>query len=326
MKYTQLTQKERYHLEVLNQEYSSITLVAKMLGRSKSTISRELRRNKNKEGRYEAENAINLAKSRKQRHIPSKVTYEAQKIIREKLEIYWSPEQISAYLKKWHQVFVSYELIYQYISKDRKDGGTLYKLLPHRGEKYKKRNIKNNRRIWKVAKKRKSINDRPVHISEKKEFGHWEGDTVESNGHRGGVGTFVEMRSKFTIISKVSDKTAESMKKAIIGSFPYESRVIKTLTVDNGTEFALHDQISKSIGVPIFFANSYSPWERGLNENTNGLIRRRFPKGTNFNSLTQREITEWQNLLNERPRKSLGFKTPKEVFLEECSRERTYHV
>jgi IS30 family transposase len=236
----------------------------------------------------------------------------------------WSPEQISGRLKIQYNIKISYELIYQYIDRDRKAGGSLYKYLPHRGKKYKKRNIKTRKRVWKTAAKRKPKSKRPPEATERKEIGHWEGDTIEGKRHQSGLGTFVDRKSTFTIIRKVRNKSAEEMKNVILKSFNACPDVIKTLTVDNGGEFALHDKISISLGMGVYFAPPYSPWERGLNENVNGLIRRFFPKGTDFKLVPEWEVTKVQNLLNERPRKNLGFKTPKEVFISELMKQEKY--
>ena len=323
-KYTQLTERERYSLELLKQECYTQKMIAERLCRHKSTVSRELKRNRDVNGYYFAGVAVEKTKERRKRIIPTKFTDIVKDVIKEKLEIGWSPEQISAHLKKEHSASISYELIYRYVDKDRKSGGTLYTLLPHRGQKYKKRNIKTRRKIWKSAVKRKSISERPAKDSLKKEVGHWEGDTVESKGHRGGIATIVDMKSRYTIIRKVRDKSSEEMKDAIVGSFRNCPEIIKTLTVDNGNEFALHDKISKELNTQVYFAEPYSPWERGLNENTNGLIRRFYPKGTDFTKVTERELIKVQYLLNERPRKVLGFKTPKEVFIEDLAKKEKY--
>jgi|AntAceMinimDraft_15_1070371.scaffolds.fasta_scaffold41419_1 IS30 family transposase len=321
--YTQLTCKEKWHIELLLQEDYGNNDIALRLGRSKSTISREIRRNKDSKNNYSADRACKLASERCKRMLPDKFTARAKSIIRVKLEIGDSPEQISAHLKK-ENTFISHELIYQYIDKNRKVGGVLYKLLPRRGNKYKKRNVKNNRRVWQTAKKRNPISERPAIASEKIEVGHWEGDTVESKGHKGGIGTFVDIKSKFVIIRKLNNKSSFAMKNAIINAFNKSPEIIKTITLDNGTEFALHDEISRELNTSIYFANPYSPWERGLNENTNGLIRRFYPKGTDFSDVSDTEILRVQNLLNERPRKTLGFKTPKEVLTKELFNRKEY--
>jgi len=268
---------------------------------------------------------MKMAAERRKRVIPSRFTEKAKNLIKEKLKMGWSPEQISARLKRDHKIKISYELIYQYIDKDRKNGGNLYNYLPHRGKKYKKRNIK-TRKVWKSAVKRKPISERPAKVAKKKEIGHWEGDTIVGKDHRGGLGTFVEMKSMYTVIRKVRDKSSEEMKNAILKSFNGCSDIMKTLTVDNGTEFALHDKISEGLGTGVYFATPNSPWERGLNENTNGLIRRIFPKGTDFTRVSEREIIRVQYLLNNRPRKRLNFMTPKEVFIKEIMKIEKYKI
>ena len=320
--YSQLTDKERYSIDLLLQENYIQKEIAERLGRSESTVSREINRNK-LEGKYISERAIKLTTMRRFRERKSKFTERVENIIREKLEIGHAPEQISAFLAQ-KIIFISHELIYQHIDHDKKKGGTLYKLLPRRGEKYKKRNIKNRGRIWKKAKERNPISERPAVASQKTEVGHWEGDTVESRGHKGGIATLVDIKSKYTIIRKVMNKSSEEMKNAIVSSFINYGSVIKTLTLDNGTEFALHDKIEEELKTKVYFANPYSPWERGLNENTNGLIRRFYPKGTDFSTVTDEELLRVQSLLNERPRKTLDYKTPKEVFTSELLMRKEY--
>lgn len=322
-KYTQLTDKERYHLELLMQGCATQKMIAEELGRDKSTISRELKRNR-LGASYSSDTAIKKTKERRKRVIPTKFTEIVKDKIEEYLKSHWSPEQISGRLKKDKIASISHELIYQYIDKDRKAGGVLYTYLPHRGKKYKKRNIKARRMNWKTVKPRKSISERPAKVSHKKEAFHWEGDTVEGKGHVGGVATLVDMKTKFLLIRKVRDKSSVEMKDVIINSFINCPELMKSLTVDNGSEFAFHDVISKDLNADVYFANPYSPWERGLNENTNGLIRRFYPKGTDFTKITERDLLKTQYMLNDRPRKCLGYKTPKEVFIKEVFKNHNY--
>ena len=324
-KYTQLTEKERYHLELLLQDPASCSQnqIAKRLDRHRSTISREIKRNRSQNGKYNSEVASRFALARCKRELPSKFTDLSKDIIEDKLKIGSTPEQISAYLTRGNIASVSHELIYQYIDKDRKNGGILYRLLPRRGKKYKKRNIKAKIK-WKNVVKRISIDKRPAKNTLKKKVGHWEGDTIEGRRHRSGLGTFVDMKSKYVVIRKLKGKSSEEMKNALIGSFINCSELINTLTVDNGGEFALHNEVSSRLEAKVYFAHPYSPWERGLSENTNGLIRRFFPKGTDFNKISEREILRVQDILNNRPRKILKFKTPKEVFMKEVFRKKKY--
>jgi len=323
-KYTQLTIRERYTIEDLFQGRKSQKYIAEKLGRSRSTISRELRRNRDENSIYHAETAEELALKRCKRKRFKNLTELAKSVIERKLIIHWSPEEIAETLKSKYNINISHEMIYQYLDFDRNSGGIFYKLLPHRGAKYKKRNIKTCKRVWRTAKARRSIDERPPIVEDNSEIGHWEGDTVESKSHHGGVGTFVDRKSKFLIIRKVKDKSSLEMKNAVLSGFKNYSKIMKTLTVDNGTEFALHDQIEKELKTKVYFTHPYSPWERGTNENTNGLIRKFYPKGTDFSQVTDEDILRVQNLINERPRKSLNYQTPKEVIYKELLLNNNY--
>lgn len=314
-------------IEDLIQEGKTQNYMAEKVGCDKSTISRELARNRDKNGIYCAESAKDLAQNRCQRERFKEFTESVISIIKDKLIKHWTPEQISVNLKEQKNVHISYELIYQYLEFDREQGGDMCKLLPHRGKKYKKRNIKGQKKkksVWKTAKKRKSIEDRPSIVAEKTEIGHWEGDTVESKKHQGGIATFVDIKSKFLVIRKVKDKSSICMKVAVVSAFKNFPNIAKTLTLDNGTEFALHDQMEKELNTKVYFAHPYSPWERGLNENTNGLIRKFYPKGTDFSEYTDEDILQVQNLINDRPRKLLNYQTPKEVLYKELLLKHSY--
>ena len=323
-KYSQLTLRERYTIDDFSQPGHTQSFISEKVGFNKSTISRELRRNKNDLGDYVAETASELSKARRKRVRFRAITDEAAREIEEKLIDHWTPEQISAHLRIEFHIFASYELIYQYIAFDRGNGGKLHRLLPHRGDKYKKRNVKTSRRNWKEAKKRKSIEDRPAMANDKKEIGHWEGDTVEGKAHKGGLGTFTDRKSMFLVMGKVADKSSESMKNMIIEHFRHYPLIVKSMTVDNGTEFALHDEIEKALKTKVYFAHAYSPWERGLNENTNGLIRRFYPKGTDFSEYSDADILRVQNSLDDRSRKTLNWKTPRQVLYEELRANNSY--
>ena len=314
-------------IEYFIQEGKTQNYISERLGRDKSTIFREIARNSDNNKIYHAESAVGLARGRCQRERFKNFTESVIEIIRGKLEDHWAPEVISVHLKEEETVDISYELIYQYLEFDREQGGDMCKLLPHRGKKYKKRNTKGQKKQkngWKTAKKRKSIEDRPPIVAEKTEFGHWEGDTVESKGHKGGIATFVDIKTKFLIIRKLKNKSSICMKDAVVSAFENFPQIAKTLTLDNGTEFALHDQMEKELNTQVYFAHPYSPWERGLNENTNGLIRKFHPKGTDFSEYTDADILQVQNLINNRPRKSLNYKTPKEVLYNDLLLKHTY--
>lgn len=321
--YKHLTDKERYKIEFFIQEKLLQKEIAERLNKDKSCISRELNRN-SVNGVYIAETAIKLTEERYQRETFKKFTEAVKEEILEHLKDHWSPEQISGRMKKDKIASISHEHIYQYIDEGRKSCGNLYLYLPHRGKKYKKRNIKGRKKIWKTAKPRTSISERPSKVSAKKEAFHWEGDTVESKGHSGGIATFVEMKNKYTLLRKVEDKSADTMKNVIINSFTNCVDFIRPLTLDNGTEFALHDVIAERLNTTVYFANPYSPWQRGLNENTNGLLRRFYPKGTDFSNISERKLLKTQDMLNNRPRKCLDYRTPSEAFMKEVLKSQAY--
>lgn len=323
-KYRQLTMRERYTIEDLSQLGHTQNFISEKLGCHKSTISRELRRNKDALGDYVAETAGALSKARRRRSRFRGITKEAENVIEEKLIAHWSPERISSCLRIVHGIRVSHESLYQYIAFDRARGGSLHRLLPHRGEKYKKRNLKSSRTVHKTAKPRKSIEDRPSAAAERRELGHWEGDTVEGKAHKGGLGTFVEMKSMFLVMGKVKNKSSEAMKNMVVERFRHYPPIVKSITVDNGAEFALHDEIEDALRTEVYFAHPYSPWERGLNENTNGLIRRFYPKGTDFSEYSDADIQQVQDALNDRPRKTLNYKTPRQVLCEELRAGNSY--
>tara|TARA_B100001964_G_C14096945_1_gene537456 strand:+ start:66 stop:1013 length:948 start_codon:yes stop_codon:yes gene_type:complete len=306
--YKQLTYEERYTLMSLKKAKFSNKKIAIFLNRAVSTIGRELKRNKGKRY-YSAKQAHSFYISRRQiPKVNSKLTEQIKSIIDYKLaQKKWSPEQISNHLKEIN-LSVSHELIYQYVHKNKLSGGILYKSLRRTGKKYRKRNI-NKIRI----KNRVSITERPGIVSKKQRFGDWEGDTIIGKGHKSSVLTLVERKSKFLLIRKLANHSSEELNNAILKSFKKAKGLFKTLTVDNGLEFAGHEKITNNLDGDVYFANPYSPWERGLNENTNGLIRQFFPKGTDFNNILEDEVLHVQHLINSRPRKTLGYKTPYEV-------------
>lgn len=318
MHYTQLTDKERYNIEFLLQAGYKQKDISKKLFRSRSTISRELKRNSISD-RYNASLAIGFSRERcksKREHFKHITGFVHDKIS-DRLTDKWTPEQISSYLKLEYGISVSHEQIYQYINNDRHLGGKLYLKLPHRGKKYKKRNIKMRKKFPNGAEKRRPISECPSKDVLKRQIGHWEGDMVEGKGHRSGLGTFVDIKTKFVVIRKLNSKSSQEMKDVINKNFRRCPELISSLILDNGREFALHGDISRKLSTDVYFADPYAPWQRGLNENTNMLIRRFFPKGTDFNKISEREVQKVQNLINSRPRKTLGFKKPRDLFIKE---------
>ena len=311
-KFTQLTLKERYQISAyIKVGYTQIQ-IANSLGISQSTISREIKRN-SFEGTYKPELAEQFSFHRhKFKTKNKKLTRKVMNYIKDKLKLDWSPEQISGVMKKDKLPSVSHETIYKYIYTNKHHGGKLYLKLRHKNKKYHKRGNEYNSRG--VIKNRVMIDKRSKVVEHKKRIGDFEIDTVIGKNHVGALVTVVDRASKFTLMKKVSSKKASEVTKALIEMLYPIRAITHTITSDNGKEFAYHEEVSKALDAKFYFANPYHSWERGLNEHTNGLIRQYLPKKTDFTKVKRKEIREIQNRLNHRPRKSLGYKTPFEVF------------
>jgi len=308
--YTQLTQEERYQIYILKKAEYSQAEIAELLGRDKSTISRELRRNRGLRG-YRPDQAHNLALMRRvdkaQPRLGKEIWQQVEVLIREE----WSPEQIVGRVAMEQGVSISHEWIYQYIYADKHSGGNLYRYLRCKKVRRKRYGIYSRRG---TIPNQVSIDDRPAIVDSKRRFGDWEGDTVIGKGHRGALVTLVERKSLYTVIRSVLHKTAKAVRSAVVdGLTPYIDWV-HTITYDNGREFADHEGMASDLDARIYFAHPYASWERGLNENTNGLIRQYFPKDRDLTTVTMHEVEEAMDKLNHRPRKSLGYRTPYEVF------------
>ena len=310
MSYKQLTQEERYQIYALNKAGHDQATIAGILDRNPGTISRELRRNRGLKG-YRPQQAHNLALRRRydkaQPRIGNQVWQLVEALIREE----WSPEQIVGRVAMEQGVSISHEWIYQYIYADKHSGGDLYRFLRCQKVRRKRYGIYSRRG---TIPNQVSIDDRPAIVESKRRFGDWEGDTVIGKGHRGALVTLVERKSLYTVIRSVLHKTAKAVRGAVVdGLTPYIDWV-HTITYDNGREFADHEGMARDLEANIYFAHPYASWERGLNENTNGLIRQYFPKDRDLTTVTKYEIEQAMDKLNHRPRKSLGYRTPHEVF------------
>jgi IS30 family transposase len=311
-KYRRLMFEDRCQIYALSKRGASQESIASILGVSQSTVSRELRRNRGQRG-YRFKQAEVKAQARQAiRSKPRKLTAPVRRKIEMKLrQMRWSPEQISGWLIV-QGVKLSHERIYQMIWRDKRDGGDLWRSLRRRGKRYNKRAGKNAGRG--LIPNRIDISERPAIVARKARLGDWEGDTVVSAGHKGGLLTLVERKSRLTKISKLRRSTARATKTATVRRLKPIGDFVHTITFDNGKEFAAHQDIAAALKAKIFFATPYHAWERGLNENTNGLIRDFFPKGTDFSTISNTEVAKVERLLNARPRKSLGFRSPQEVF------------
>ena len=308
-----LTLGERYTISVLLGEGYSNTNIAKHLLRDRSVIHREIKRNQLR-GVYNAEKADKLAANRsKVTHITVKFTAELRDLITDKLLLDWSPEQISDHLKREYEKSLSTQRIYDFVYADRRAGGTLYKHLRQSRKRRKKYGSKDFRG---QIKDRVSIEERPSIVEDKSRIGDFEIDTVIGKDHQGALVTIVDRMSKFTLIGKVDSKEADGVANMLISLLkPYKS-IVHTITADNGKEFAAHRKVTESLECEYYFAHPYSSWERGVNENCNGLIRQYAPKGSSFDNVDQARVDFIMERLNNRPRKTLGYKTPSEVFFE----------
>ena len=311
-RYRRVTYEDRCQIYALSKGGTGQESIASVLGVSQSTVSRELRRNRGQRG-YRFKQAEAKAQARQAiRSKPRKLTASVRRKVEAKLrQMRWSPEQISGWLRD-QGIKLSHERIYQMIWQDKRDGGNLWRSLRRRGKRYNKRAGKNAGRG--LIPNRIDISDRPAIVARKARLGDWEGDTVASAGHKGGLLTLVERKSLLTKISKLRRSTARATQRATVRRLKPIGNFVHTITFDNGKEFAAHQDIAHALKAKIFFATPYHAWERGLNENTNGLIRDFFPKGTDFSTISNAEVAKVERLLNARPRKSLGFRSPQEVF------------
>jgi IS30 family transposase len=287
--------------------------IAIEVGVSPSTVSRELKRNRRWNYVYCPDQATSCYKQRrKSSRKPIKFTNAVRDIITEKLQLDWSPEQISGYGKR-HDLFkISHERIYQYVLADKISGGKLYLHLRYGKKKYRKRYGSPKRTH--TIKNRVFIDDRPEVVNQKLRLGDWEIDTIIGKDSQDAIVTIVERLSKKTVIGHVTTKRAQEVSEEVISLLSPIKPYVLTITSDNGTEFSQHELIAKGLDASIYFAHPYHSWERGLNENTNGLIRQYIPKGSSFSDLTPERIKEIESRLNSRPRKSLNYATPNEIW------------
>ena len=308
--YTQLTQEERYQIYILKKAEYSQTEIAELLERDKSTISRELRRNRGLKG-YRPRQAHNLALRRRYDKAQPRIGNPVWQLVEALIRDEWSPEQIVGRVELEQGVSISHEWIYQHVYTDKRSGGNLYRFLRCQKVRRKRYGLYSRRGC---IPNQVSIDERPAIVDAKRRFGDWEGDTVIGKGHRGALVTLVERKSLYTVIRSVIHKTAAAVRKAVADGLAPHIDWVHTITYDNGREFADHEGMASDLETRIYFAHPYASWERGLNENTNGLIRQYFPKDRDLRTVTTREIEKAMDKLNHRPRKSLGYRTPYEVF------------
>jgi transposase, IS30 family len=291
------------------------TQIAANVSCHKSTISRELRRNRGLKG-YRPYQADELAFDRQCATYRSRIAWQTWQQVEQLLRQDWSPEQIAGQLKLTKQPTVSHEWIYLYVYADKRRGGSLHRHL--RSQKKQRKRYNGYIRRGQIPN-RTSIDKRPKIVASKGRFGDWEADTIIGARHKGGILSVVERKSKLIRLRKLSTKSAAEMKDASVALLAPLAAKVHTITVDNGKEFCDHQLIAAGLQARIYFAHPYASWERGLNENTNGLVRQYFPKKYDFTKITNQDLQQVEDLLNNRPRKSLGYRTPNEVFFKQRS-------
>ena len=313
MTYTQLTQEQRYQIYALMKANFNQQQIAFELRIHPSTISRELRRGRGRRG-YRPRQAQQLAESRAAtRHRP-RISASTWAVVESLLLKEWSPEQISGRLKLEKQSTVSHERIYQYIYADQRAGGGLHLHLRCRKKRRKRYGTYSRRG---QLPNRIGIEKRPKIVDRRSRIGDWEADTLIGKGHQSGILSVVERKSKLTRLGRIKRRTKEEIKDVALSLLKPVEALVHTITSDNGREFAGHEEIAEKLGARFYFAHPFAAWERGLNENTNGLLRQYFPKSADLTSITDEEVHHAEERLNNRPRKTLGFRTPNEVFFKE---------
>jgi len=317
--YTHISSEERDIIAHMHSQKKTISDIARALGRNKGSISRELKRNSSAEyDCYMGHRAQQRAEQRAEisfRHPRLRNSKIRDYVISNLLKKNWSPEIISAMLPREHPgLSISIEAIYQFIY--AQDTLVRNELIGHLRHSHRNRRPKGraNRKHTTRIPNRISIDERPASVMTRGEFGHWETDSLISRKSAMSLNSLTERKSRLLFLSRLDSKTAENTSTTIIRrlkQLPLSAR--RTITSDNGTEFANHEHITDALHIKYFFAHPYTAWERGTNENINGLVRWYLPKGTDFSKLTNEQISAIELEINERPRKCLGFKTPIEV-------------
>ena len=314
MGYKHLSLEERYYIEIEKKTGKSLNKIAHALGRSQSTISRELHRNTGERG-YRHKQAKRLAQERhKNKPKAVKMTAAIKEQINLSIKQDWSPEQIAGRLKYDGVVSLHHETIYQSILADKQSGGVLYQHLRHQNKTYRKRYGSAHNRTG--IPNRVGIEKRPEVVNRRGRIGDWEADTIIGKNHKGAIVTLDERKSKLRLAAPLPGKKAHPVKEAMVALLHPVRQFVKTITFDNGKEFTLHESIAKALSCETYFAQPYHSWERGQNENANGLLRQYFPKSMELVDVAFETVTEAVHKLNNRPRKCLGYKTPYEAFEE----------
>ena len=313
--YSQLDFDERIELDRLRDAGYSNRKIGRIMGRCHTTIGRELKRNSLPVAGYKPARAQVMSEARCERPCKLQRLSQLREHVHDRLAMGWSPEQIAGRLRRTKSCHtVSHETIYRYVYRKEIRCERLYRYLPHRKARRGLGYFKRQRAP--IADER-SIANRPQGVEKRKEFGHWEGDLVQFRTQRGAVLNVTERKTRFTLLSSRPNKRAADTGQAIVEqliNLPKEAR--RSITFDRGGEFASHQQMADKLGVDIWYCDPHSPWQRGMVENTNGILRRDMPRKTNIKDYSERDIEMIQHMLNSTPRKCLGYQTPEEAFIQ----------
>lgn len=323
MSYEHITRMERVCIDYLRRSGLSYREIGRRIGRHHTTILREIRRNHEAVAwwpyNHEAAQAWHEERSRKVRSYRRQNKAELVAYVEEKLLLDWSPEQIAAKLKLDHpddeSMRISVETVYRWIYLDARTGGKLHRHL-RRGHRFRRR-----QKCYGAGRRfiagRIGIEERPAEVGERQRYGDWEGDTVVGKRGKSGIATHVERKSRFLLAGKLDSRMAADFSAKAVNLFgKVKPSLLKTLTIDNGSEGARFREIEEKTGLSVYFAKPYAAWQRGTNENTNGLLRQYFPKGTDFRKVSDDALQRAVDRLNNRPRKCLNYRTPFEIFSE----------
>lgn len=316
-----LTQEQRYIIEILKKEKYSQTAIAERIGKDKSVVCRELKRNCDKRN---ASYRGSLAHRRCEKRHSDKnkkilFTDQVKEYVTKWIKEDYSPEQIVGKAKIEGLPCVSIERIYQFIWEDKKQRGVLYTHLRTQGKRYRKRGACKDKRGQIIG--RIGIEKRPIEVAEKDRLGDFEIDLVIGKDHKRALLTANDRSSGKSKIKKIDSKDSKLVKEAVVELLYEFKPILKTITSDNGKEFAQHQEIAEELAIGYYFARPYHSWERGANENMNGLIRQYFPKGTSFEDITNEQVQIVEDKLNNRPRKRFGFKSPNQVYLHKLTNQ-----
>ena len=314
MQYHQITSGERYAIAALRKRKLSVRAIGVELGRSASTVSRELRRNLSTQGRYSPPKADSYAVARRRRsRRNSHFGSDEWGIVEHLIGLDWSPEQVSGWLRRHRVLSISHETIYLRVWHDKQVGGELWRHLRQAAKRRRKRYRSHDSR-GRLAGKR-HISERPAEVESRRVCGHWEIDSIMGDDHgRHSALTVVERKTGYLQMGKLVRHCAADAAARTIALIDRQRDCFKTITADNGTEFHSYLLVEQATGVRFYFATPHHSWERGTNENTNGLIRQYLPKRRSMAKVTQADLDAIAARLNARPRKRLGYRTPEECY------------